>query len=160
MKYRHKPLEVTAIQYTGKNEEEVRNLFLTARALVFLSGERKLEDKYDGISLVIYAGEFSFINSFENLVRLSEEEFLTHFEPVCAENAPTQGDGWQSMETAPRDGEIFIGIIKMRGNHGYGRPFLARWVEEDKEYQCDYWTELKAHIPTHWMPLPKPPEEQ
>ena len=62
---------------------------------------------------------------------------------------------WQPIETAPKDAfqnsllwdgeELFIGFH----SPGY-EPILDRWVQAD--IFDDVW-------PTHWMPLPEPPEE-
>lgn len=61
---------------------------------------------------------------------------------------------WQPIETAPRDGTRVLGyelndptdtcpyaVMRFRGEYG--------WVNAG-------WTGLE---PTHWMPLPPPPEE-
>ena len=62
---------------------------------------------------------------------------------------------WQPIETTPKafkpvllwDGEdLFIGFH----SPGY-EPMLDRWVRADAF--DDVW-------PTHWMPLPEPPEEE
>lgn len=66
---------------------------------------------------------------------------------------------WQPIETAPKDGTIFI---------AYRPNFKESIVSEVSE---DYWFEADDFIPagwansseisppTHWMPLPQPPKE-
>lgn len=63
------------------------------------------------------------------------------------------GDGWQPIETAPKDGD-FLAYL----SHGYitrGR-FLNR-----KVFACDSTGPRVRHddpSPTHWMPIPEPPQ--
>jgi hypothetical protein len=71
---------------------------------------------------------------------------------------------WQSMETAPKDGRtllLFREITPWRVI-GYGRwvdEFGGGWVSYGffgPEYDG---SNLGLAAPTHWMPLPAPPEE-
>jgi hypothetical protein len=70
---------------------------------------------------------------------------------------------WQPIETAPRDGsEIILGSA-------YGGVFAGfwsdvpnywgnfGWFEESDRAVCD--ATRKPYKPTHWQPLPAPPEE-
>lgn len=71
---------------------------------------------------------------------------------------------WQPIETAPRDGtEILIYL---------GSPWAAvekaQWYEPWRNWQKENidWSEnpkeqfgIGSAIPTHWMPLPAPPEQ-
>lgn len=63
---------------------------------------------------------------------------------------------WQPIETAPRDGSILgwnrlDGVLVYRPvNYGSNKQF-ASWAAE---FDC----EGLADDPTHWMPLPEPPE--
>lgn len=54
---------------------------------------------------------------------------------------------WQPIETAPRDGSV----IQVR--QGHWGPFHVRWT-------AGIWkaVEYSAGRPTHWQPLPEPPE--
>lgn len=59
---------------------------------------------------------------------------------------------WQQIETAPRDGTeilIFTGFCFYVVT--YDDRFSAPWRIRDSEG-------LNDHVPTHWMPLPEPPE--
>lgn len=64
--------------------------------------------------------------------------------------------GWQPMETAPRDGTSVL-VCTPRTMH------VVYWIEKDIEYW--HVTDnkhgpfpLRGPSPTHWMPLPEPPE--
>jgi hypothetical protein len=63
---------------------------------------------------------------------------------------------WQPIATAPRDAAIIV-------NCGSGRPKIVHWVA-DKRYEGDgVWGLMDhglqvAYRPTHWMPVPAPPE--
>jgi hypothetical protein len=73
---------------------------------------------------------------------------------------------WQKMETAPKDGTEFLMVLERR-------VVIGKWYDltDNKYYDwsCDVhkgWCwEWDGHSgdcdtvqPTHWMPLPKPPE--
>lgn len=70
---------------------------------------------------------------------------------------PAIPDGWQPIETAPKDGTTIWGYAEPDGDP-YGRsPQQAEtyWDEDLKEWNRDgltYWHKL-----THWMPLPPKP---
>lgn len=59
---------------------------------------------------------------------------------------------WKPIESAPRDIPVLVGPTERMGicvamNHSrYG------WVVET----CSYWHNI--YTPTHWMPLPNPPQ--
>jgi hypothetical protein len=68
---------------------------------------------------------------------------------------------WQFIKTAPRDGRTIIAFWqptasnKQIDDNSYG---MARWSKiymewTDAENEENIWSE-----PTHWMPLPPPPE--
>jgi hypothetical protein len=73
---------------------------------------------------------------------------------------------WQPIETAPKDGTAILTV-----RHRY-QPCVSSWqehegvarfgsepedfMEEDHFFQ--YWHET-TYQPTHWMPLPQPPQE-
>jgi hypothetical protein len=58
---------------------------------------------------------------------------------------------WQSIETVPKDGTQFIGYFQNGEQHIVG-------IDADG----DCYREMDHHaqwaMPTHWMPLPAPPE--
>lgn len=57
---------------------------------------------------------------------------------------------WQPIETAPKDGEhIILGI------------YLDGFVYAQSSFWLSYkWAGWRYREPTHWMPLPEPPEEE
>lgn len=71
----------------------------------------------------------------------------------AAPEPPVTPQGWQPIETAPRDGEPVL-IITSRGRMMVITPkVLANSME----------TTTPNHLrlqPTHWMPLPEPPLER
>lgn len=75
----------------------------------------------------------------------------------------TRADGWQPIETAPKDGTT---ILVSCADDGFGKVVCAAiWFYG--EYDADtgwYLYEiagdcLMGPIPTHWMPLPSPPKD-
>lgn len=73
--------------------------------------------------------------------------------------APSAPDGWQPMETAPRDRTAII--LALKG----GRVTVGHWLDNSKtQWPWQGWstdagpmTEPKV---THWRPLPSPPGEK
>lgn len=60
---------------------------------------------------------------------------------------------WKPIETAPKDGRPVLVY-----DPGLGYPYVCRfrhgiWVEASGE-------EFNVSFPTHWMPLPDPPEDK
>jgi hypothetical protein len=63
------------------------------------------------------------------------------------------GEKWQSINTAPKDGIHYLGMIV--GDRFYGEPFVC-YYDEDEGHICLHQTEARLHRPTHWMHFPKP----
>ena len=69
---------------------------------------------------------------------------------------------WQPIKTAPRDGTPVLIWSPDASAHGIS---LAQFIEfegdpDDGGWQ-DFWSDTSVIIdaePTHWMPLPEPPE--
>ena len=61
---------------------------------------------------------------------------------------------WRPIEHAPKDGTP---IIYFDGRHCIGEAF---WQDKD-EHPPAWWDEANTEEvePTHWIPLPEPPEE-
>lgn len=71
------------------------------------------------------------------------------------------GEGWQPIETAPKDGRYILVFHTM--------PIIARWYTHFRNGKPDPFREpewdcrcMAADVPpvepTHWMPLPEPPK--
>lgn len=84
---------------------------------------------------------------------------LAHIDALTARVAELDaGQGWRSMDTAPRDGTKFIAINK------YGDvTYPVKWDDD-----CQMWVEygldgfdtmgwVRADRPDLWAPIPKPP---
>lgn len=77
----------------------------------------------------------------------------------------TQDQGWRDIESAPKDEEVFIGCW-IDGEFQFGKSvcFYEKGNEMAGEcYEGWFWSiddcpESVAEFPTHWMPLPSPPE--
>jgi hypothetical protein len=66
---------------------------------------------------------------------------------------------WQPIETAPKDGSAFF----VWWPHWYHFPLLA-YIKDYSLNLCDstqpagHWWFDMPNGPTHWMPLPEPPQ--
>lgn len=65
-------------------------------------------------------------------------------------------EGWQPIESAPKDGTLLIGFVP--NSALYEVIFIRRWPDDDF-WMHDMANEAVAMDvePTHWMPLPPPP---
>jgi hypothetical protein len=68
--------------------------------------------------------------------------------------APTGQSEWQPIETAPKDGTVFLGYWKKNGSLGVRVVYAVR--TDTGFYWNDYSTQEMLLL-THWMPLPSPP---
>ena len=70
---------------------------------------------------------------------------------------------WQSIETAPKDGTVIL--VWQRG-----KVWLSRWdSQRHNKHPRPFWAGgvsavwgnavSRSDPPTHWMPLPQPPED-
>lgn len=66
--------------------------------------------------------------------------------------ASEQTTGWRPIETAPRDGTM---ILVGRWDQGLATVYGDHWAEDPG---CWY-DSSGLFEPTHWMPLPEPPED-
>lgn len=69
---------------------------------------------------------------------------------------------WQPIETAPKDGEpiqIFVphGFI---GSLWDQRILQATWYSNHQKWVALGQDTKLEHKPTHWMPLPEPPQDK
>jgi hypothetical protein len=77
----------------------------------------------------------------------------------------TKMNEWQPIETAPKDGMILLfrptapkwGMVSegkwdAQPHHKKPNPYWEMWLKIGST------TDSRRHDPTHWMPLPEPPE--
>src|SRR5690606_34290662 len=97
--------------------------------------------------LVAFAGEEQFLlfcdkDEFVQIARAVLQRFATPA-PVSG------GEGWQPIETAPRDARQLL-LCKAGASHafvGYWRHAIGGWRQSGTIAKRD---------PTHWQPMPKP----
>lgn len=74
------------------------------------------------------------------------------------------GDKWRPIETAPAHVDVLV-----TGDSGYIAPYDRFYINAhlDPPYRGDRWLDATGTCledtgwePTHWMPLPNPPEVQ
>lgn len=62
---------------------------------------------------------------------------------------------WQTIESAPKDGTYFLAIqYTMKGMCHF--PSVVSYDGESFYWECEH--KISSSIPTHWMPLPQPPQ--
>jgi hypothetical protein len=72
---------------------------------------------------------------------------------------------WQPIETAPRNGELRIIIAEIINGVIVDLDFDAVFEQEQESWEMPQpywvWTSAFGRIenPTHWIPLPKPPQD-
>lgn len=66
------------------------------------------------------------------------------------------GLAWQPIESAPKDGMTSI-LACQRFGDGHHRILTMIWSEKAGQWCADVHSFI-AFEPTHWMPLPAPPE--
>lgn len=57
-------------------------------------------------------------------------------------------NGWQDIESAPKDG-TYVMLYRPCRSH----PVFGRWLD----YRGSWWSEGLPIEPTHWQPPPAPP---
>lgn len=92
---------------------------------------------------------------FDNCAR-ELEQALSSIPPN--EQGAKVPDGWQPIETAPKDDKVcLMGWGESRYRDGYG-PIIMRWFNNAGDLAKGFWTcNAIQYYPTHWMPLPAAP---
>lgn len=129
------------------------------------SKRRSYARRQDGTEVVYCKGTKSWRVQFRQGFKTAAEAMEWADAAVLDEAAkpapggPKTREGWQPIETAPKDGRDFL--VWNREN----RVRKARWYERSSSdlgislYEGDGVNSFKGGIqPTHWMPLPAPPE--
>lgn len=67
---------------------------------------------------------------------------------------------WQPIETAPKDGTLILGLDTkvMRGKGAACVMLWARNETTQKHEWMNFWNAYRVDGPSHWQPLPQPPE--
>ena len=68
---------------------------------------------------------------------------------------------WQPFETAPKDGTLILAYREDAGimQAHFTSPFAAAGIDDHDEARFTFGGEdLTGDLPTHWMPLPRPPK--
>jgi len=65
---------------------------------------------------------------------------------------------WEPIDSAPKDSTSIVLFIP-----DYGDEIVMGWSDDGKTWEIEEGLEFKVeddwHYPTHWMPLPQPPED-
>lgn len=70
-------------------------------------------------------------------------------------SSPAGHGQWMPIESAPKDGTRILAYEKrLDGDHQYSPYDVVFWDETDWYAPCHIYTTY----PTHWMPLPEPPQ--
>ena len=113
----------------------------------------------------MFMGEFAEFDAKDEARRCGGTcvAYALYSAPVVAQQAE---QGWQPIETAPRETEIFIGKF-IDGKFKFGRSEM--FYEQANEFAGEtfsgwVWTEDECSSsitdsPTHWMQLPRSPME-
>ena len=73
------------------------------------------------------------------------------------DNLPDEPDvpeGWQPIETAPKDCRILI------GREGHPWVYSGFWSDRSRHWSTGYGAMDYFDSPTHWMPLPAAPKKE
>lgn len=72
----------------------------------------------------------------------------------------TGSDGWMPIESAPRDGTAVLTYMPPLPHQSIGWNNIQKWKGEKAGWITVGMPKRRMlHQPTHWMPLPPPPQE-
>lgn len=76
-------------------------------------------------------------------------------------------EGWRTIDSAPRDGTKILIAEPVNEEHAMNQHAIyAAWWDEGDAIWTDYavksfgYEEVQSYSPTHWMPLPPPPQDR
>lgn len=95
-----------------------------------------------GLEYVLAITELDEVNIFDQVARL-----------ISLAKAEALAEGWQPIETVPKDTAILLGPTKRMGICVGMHHSRDGWVTETPSE----WVPI--YPPTHWRPLPPPPKE-
>lgn len=120
------------------------------------------------------------VQSLDGFIPVIRAEYIKHTAAILSALRP--GDvlpnglvveqGWQTMDTAPKDGTIILlchatnGFPTVSGYWGLAQSAHKAgvadkkhpWVILENTNGCNAWSNDPVHGPTHWRPLPAPPK--
>ena len=86
--------------------------------------------------------------------RAMNADLTAEVEQLRAENERLRGKTQvRPISEADKSEKVFGFIEYMPGKFGEG--FVAEYCDDLNRWQCEFQTEIKAHIPTHFIPLPE-----
>ena len=66
---------------------------------------------------------------------------------------------WQPIETAPKDGKLFLGYFGESDDFGIVSRHDPGGLARNPKHHYECWVVSGSPVkPTHWMPLPEPPK--
>lgn len=67
---------------------------------------------------------------------------------------------WQPIETAPKDGTwVMLHVVGNQPDLQSYVPEIAFWIDDDQGWSCSHELQAFGKRPTHWIPLPTPPNQ-
>jgi len=108
------------------------------------------------------AGAVAWVEDAES--RLAEFEQDNHMQDIEIQKLEAElaalkaTQEWRGMESAPKDGTFVLVIDSEYGDHS--GAFVAQYSQHS--FSGCWLTSHTPHVvrPTHWLPLPTPPQEQ
>lgn len=119
----------------------------------FCGGTDIRSDRHQGVGTGLHRGEDVYSMCCYNC----GATFPNRYKPellVEAWNKRVPDIDWQPISTAPRDGKPFLAWCSETGDQGID---TARWSRPD-DPKVGYFRTRYGWAPTHWSPMPKPPE--
>ena len=90
--------------------------------------------------------------------RMAMREWVAALDALIA-SAQETPDGWQPIETAPKDADVFFWVVPKTPDEAYtdtsGKPICVQHPPYLLRGKLRTWGALSKA--THWMPLPVPP---
>lgn len=94
-----------------------------------------------------------FRHEHDGIATFAARSILALFAPLAQEVERLRGEGWQPIETAPKDGTTILIAHERAVFDGYWSEPGNGWVDGDEALSGD----LITYLVTHWRPLPAPP---
>jgi hypothetical protein len=115
----------------------------------------------------IYSREFAewMADQYRLAMRKGIEIGQRSTEPLApssqAASDKLDSSGWQPMESAPKDGTVLWGWLKLAGGPDRYHQDTFAWFESKHHEGGGWWVSHALAVePKFWMPLPAPPQEQ